>query len=672
MKRRMRNMLVAMASVGVVAQCGAAVKVSEAFGYDPADSTRFLQAALNSLHQEIIIDAKGGDWVSLPLVVRSNKTIIFEDGAWIRAKRGEFKGVVDILLKFYNCTNVTIRGGGNPKNCGFRMWRDDYDDKTQYRHSEWRHTLALHGCVNVTLEGFSANESGGDGLYVASSEAKAPGANRGSYNVTIRKCVFDRNYRQGISVIGVDGFLVEDTELTNTKGTPPQSGIDFEPNHKDQVLRGIVMRRCLVEGNEGKGLDISHCNSGAITEPIQMLFEDCKVVNNRSGFDYGNGVHDQDVHSDCGEVVLRNCTFTDQRTHGIVIYKHFNSGGKVTFENCTFENCWRVNPKNADFSLSVVGHNQGAPDEVTFRNVTVKQQQERPVLVHTKRATPYRGRPTVIDGEVKRIADGKETTFRYDAAWRGETFPFCDVKVLPPLPRADASLKGVKVTDRAPGEMLPCSALFVRGSAKYVFHVAKPGKVKFRFLQTLIGRNDYSRARKISVMRHGTRKTLASLEPPRDPNGGEVEFDAPKAGFYALAVSTGGNGMALVGSTVPVALDSTDDPIPLVGPGKMPERRKYQNAKNRVWICVKDGERLECDATSDGRETLCLEVFDPDGKSVARIPSVDGSERVQPEPRAGVWAMETSKPEDGVYEDHGITVRGVPGWLFVCEGRYWM
>ena len=49
----------------------------------------------------------------------------------------------------------------------------------------------------------------------------SPGANRGSYNVTIRRCVFDRNYRQGISVIGVDGFLVEDTELTNTKGTPP-------------------------------------------------------------------------------------------------------------------------------------------------------------------------------------------------------------------------------------------------------------------------------------------------------------------------------------------------------------------------------------------------------------------------------------------------------------------
>ena len=79
-------------------------------------------------------------------------SILFEDGAWIRAKRGEFKGVTDILIKFYSCTNVTIRGGGNPRNCGFRMWRDDYDDKSQYKHSEWRHTIAIYGCVNVTLD----------------------------------------------------------------------------------------------------------------------------------------------------------------------------------------------------------------------------------------------------------------------------------------------------------------------------------------------------------------------------------------------------------------------------------------------------------------------------------------------------------------------------------------
>ena len=173
------------------------------------------------------------------------------------------------------------------------------------------------------------------------------------------------------------------------------------------------------------------------------------------------------------------------------------------------------------------------------------------------------------------------------------------------------------------------------------------------------------------MLRHGTRKTLATFEPPRDPKGGEVEFDAPKAGFYDLAISTGGNGMALVAATVPIALDATDGPVPLVGPGRMPDRRKYQNAKNRMWVCVKDGERFGCEATSVGKESLCFEVYDPDGKSVARIPTVDGWERILSEPRAGVWAIETSRPAEGVYEDHSISVKGVPGWLFLCEGRYW-
>ena len=133
----MKRLFMMMNVAGCIFCSMAAVKVSETFGYDPIDSTRFLQAALDSSHTEIIVDVQGGDWVTLPLVGKSNKTIIFEDGAWIRAKRGEFKGLYDILIRFGNCTNVTIRGGGNPRNCGFRMWRDDYDDKSRYQHSEW-------------------------------------------------------------------------------------------------------------------------------------------------------------------------------------------------------------------------------------------------------------------------------------------------------------------------------------------------------------------------------------------------------------------------------------------------------------------------------------------------------------------------------------------------------
>ena len=94
-------------------------------------------------------------------------------------------------------------------------------------------------------------------------------------------------------------------------------------------------------------------------------------------------------------------------------------------------------------------------------------------------------------------------------------------------------------------------------------------------------------------------------------------------------------------------------------------------AKNRVWFCVREGEKVQCDATSSGGETLAFEVFDPDGKSVARVPAVDGIECVQPTPRAGVWSLEVGKPSVGCYEDHKIGLKGIPGWLFVSEGRYW-
>jgi hypothetical protein len=36
----------------------------------------------------------------------------------------------------------------------------------------------------------------------------------------------DRNYRQAISVIGDENLLLENCTLRNTKGTPPETGID--------------------------------------------------------------------------------------------------------------------------------------------------------------------------------------------------------------------------------------------------------------------------------------------------------------------------------------------------------------------------------------------------------------------------------------------------------------
>jgi len=65
------------------------VKVSD-FGFDPVDSTRFLQAALDSGAKRVVVDKQFGPWVTLPLEGRSNQRVEIEEGVVIEAKKGGF------------------------------------------------------------------------------------------------------------------------------------------------------------------------------------------------------------------------------------------------------------------------------------------------------------------------------------------------------------------------------------------------------------------------------------------------------------------------------------------------------------------------------------------------------------------------------------------------------
>ena len=114
-----RLCLAAIAFAATAAAGREEVKVSS-FGYDPEDSTRFLQAALDSGARRIVVDKQAGPWISKPLFGRSNTEIVFEDGAEILAKKGEFMRKFDALLSFILSSNVVVRGegkGGERESC---------------------------------------------------------------------------------------------------------------------------------------------------------------------------------------------------------------------------------------------------------------------------------------------------------------------------------------------------------------------------------------------------------------------------------------------------------------------------------------------------------------------------------------------------------------------------
>lgn len=304
------------------------VKVSS-FGFDPDDSTRFLQAAFDSDAQVIIVDKMPTPWVTTPLKGFSNKRVIFEDGVEVVAKKGAFIGTGASLMHFVNCSNVTMSGKAT-----LRMRKADYV-KPPYVKSEHRHALNFYGCSNITIEGLTVVGSGGDGIYLGQGSGPCR-------NIVLREVVCDDNHRQAVSVITVDGLLVERCTFKNTTGTPPAAGIDFEPNRKHQSICNVTMRDSVFENNAGCGIEFHLMHLDAGSPRISVLIENCRSVGNRVAFKLACN-SSSPVGEVRGSMVCRNCELDGSAGSAFTLMKRKENSVDLSFENCR----WREKTSEA-------------------------------------------------------------------------------------------------------------------------------------------------------------------------------------------------------------------------------------------------------------------------------------------------------------------------------------
>lgn len=319
----MKHALIVSLAVTAAAAAAAAEGVVKAssFGFDPVDSTEILQKALDSSAKKIVIDARPSPWITRPLFARSNCEIVFERGAEVVAKKGEFRGKNDSLLTLRRCENVKISGYG----AVLRMHRADYA-AAPYAKAEWRMSLNLLSCRNVMIEGLTLVESGGDGVYLG-----VDGGNGPCLDVVLRDLVCDRHYRQGISVISARNLLIERCPLSNTGGTAPAAGIDFEPNRPSEELAGIVMHDCTVTGNSGKGVQFYLGQLTAASKPISVKIVNCRSTGNAQGFWLGHGRRHAFVR---GGVECENCTFAAANAPAAHVDPAGDGAVAVSFANC--------------------------------------------------------------------------------------------------------------------------------------------------------------------------------------------------------------------------------------------------------------------------------------------------------------------------------------------------
>lgn len=633
--------------VGIVASsltAAEAVRVSERFGFDPVDSTKILQKALDSGAPRIVVDKQSGAWITGPLFGRSNQEIVFEPGVELLAKKGEFRSTWDSLFTLDVVSNVTIRGAG----AIWRMRRDDYDSPA-YEHGEHRMALNVHSGRNITVEGLALVESGGDGIYLGVGRPE-DGPCR---NIVLRDVVCDRNYRQGMSVISVDGLLVERCVFSNTKGTPPQAGVDFEPNFRHEQLQNVVLRDCRFENNFSNGIELYFYYPDATTPPTSILVENCRFSGNRRGFGTSNG-GSRDSFTP-GKVEFRGCTFENERQQAVSIHRKPLAGLGILFDNCAFINCQseaKEPEKENDITLGVRTFGDAPTDGIEFRDCTVRQPVARNWLSR-KTKVPASGAPKAITGKVTVVSPKGEKTYVLDEDWRRRYFG--TKGFAPGMQAFDPST--ARVVNPRPGEMLTLNPICFRNNVRYRFYAPGAGRVAFRGKVRHLGAKGFRNP--MMTVKDVSDKVLAEI--PIPDKDGNFTFEAPTAGFYLLEIDLGNHAFTLLACSVPVAVDVFAVTQNVFGTGGILFFRVVKDQNFALVFCG-----------ADKNEGVRAVVKDPAGTVVWSGDDMHDWERCHlTAGTSGLWQIVLEKPSRLILEDYRFRMLGVQPILFLSSERYW-
>jgi len=377
------------------------------WGFDPKDSTQFLQQAIDSNVRKLIIDRQELPWVTRPLTGVSDQEIVFEKGAELVALKGAFHPKGDCLLSFRECENVIIRGersdGGKPAR--IRMHKEDYQSDA-YEKSEWRHGLVLSGCRNVLIQDLAIEKTGGDGIYLGASYSKGP-----NVNVVIRRVDCNGNHRQGISVISAANLLIENCLLRNTRGTAPQAGIDFEPNGRDEFLANCVMRNCIAENNAGTGYQVCPQSMNSRSKPISVYLKNCVSRGNRQ-----HAIHLCSAPNDPPGGLLRITHFVSENDSMAGLAVQFNPFDAMRVE--MEDSAIRDSARNDSFFPPIYVQGSGSDSRpmgnIDFTRVTIKDDVDRPFL---RLRGAGKGGVKSITGDITLKRRGHTQRIAVDDAW---------------------------------------------------------------------------------------------------------------------------------------------------------------------------------------------------------------------------------------------------------------
>lgn len=237
-----------------------------------------------------VVIKEGEYWIATDSVnltgvpIRSNTIVEIEGTIRLRPNREERSYIFGVE----KCENVIITGGG--------IIIGDKDEHLGTK-GQWGMGVAIFGSTNVQVSNLHISNCWGDCIYVA----------KDSKNVYVENCDLQNSRRQGISVVGCDGFFVKNSKISKVKGSLPEYGIDLEPN-TNRIVQNVIIENVTIEDCQG---GILTCGSAenAVVDDIHII--NCFI-----------SIGDNDSHRaltsiDSKNVVLSNNRFLSNKRNSI-------------------------------------------------------------------------------------------------------------------------------------------------------------------------------------------------------------------------------------------------------------------------------------------------------------------------------------------------------------------
>jgi hypothetical protein len=320
--------------------------LASSFGFNSTNVTSVLQTAILSPNDTVIVDLQSANWKTAPLTFfnLNNKTIIFQKGVVLEAINGAFNGIYDCLLRLDSAQNVHLIGYG----ATFKMNKSEY---ALLNNSEYRHSISLSSCTNLSIKGLLINESGGDGIYVGGE-----GFNR-CKSILIEDVICDNHYRQGMSITSAEDMSVRYCKFLNTQGTLPEAGVDVEPYQITQRIVNLKFEHCAFENNGWSGLALALFELDSNSLPVSISVTDCYFKNNclpSNTYVHSEIVLSADDNKPVqGNVLFERC-FIDGSQYAALYTRKTADAYSVKFKNCAFQNVSQLQiPFNEPIFLEV-------------------------------------------------------------------------------------------------------------------------------------------------------------------------------------------------------------------------------------------------------------------------------------------------------------------------------